>query len=81
MQPLLAFYTYISVLSDKLRWYWLPVYSLGQVEFCSRQRLNLFISSAMTQLLWHQFAFIDFKQLSLGHPVSLWWDKYQLAEL
>lgn len=79
----LAFYIYIyiSVLSDELWWHSLSVYSLVQVEFCSRKILNLSISSAMTQLLWHHFAFSDFNQLSLSHPTSLWWDKYQLAEL
>lgn len=81
MQPPLAFCIYVLFLSDELWWYLLPVYSLGQVEFYSCKRLNLLISSAITQLLWHRFAFSDFKQLSLGHPLSLWWDKYQLAEL
>lgn len=68
---ILYIYIYISVLSDELWWHSLSVYSLVQVEFCSRKILNLSISSAMTQLLWHHFAFSDFNQLSLSHPTSL----------
>lgn len=50
MQPLLAFYKYILVLNDEFKWQWLLIHILRQLEFCSHQKLNLFISRVITQL-------------------------------